>query len=137
MSDNQSDNSMSWAADVLVKDLSGKFGPPATTLPLPVDPLEEAEAKVRKAEQEVFRCEEALEEAQRTLKLAKGRVFIAKEKPTWRQIFCPGVFLCQEDVYKYCMQTGYDYAIWNHKLYKMGPPGDQLIDTGATEDDIK
>jgi hypothetical protein len=99
--------------------------------------LESAAAAVESAKQAVWQAEEALIDAKRALSLAEGRHWIAKDRPTWKQIFVPGVIMQPHELYTYCMQTGYSYALWNGKVFKAGRPAEQMIDTGALEADIK
>lgn len=129
MSDNQSINTETWG--------NPANRPRDVEAPTPVDPTVQAEAEIRDLQQAVWEAEEALHTAKKALKLAEGRLAVAKEKPTWRQIFSPGVLMSSADIYTYCMQTGYSWAIWNNKLFKIGPPGDPFIDTGLTAEDIK
>lgn len=102
-----------------------------------VDPVAQANAEVERAFQAVCQAEEALYTAQTALKRAQGRALVAAEAPTWRQIFSPVTRITANDVYTYCMQTGYKWAVWEYKLYKIGSPAEQLIDTGLTAEDIK
>jgi hypothetical protein len=99
--------------------------------------LDLAESAVKAAEQAVYQAEEALLDAKRALQKAEGHRWITMDRPTWKQIFVPGVIMQPHELYTYCMQTGYSYALWNGKIFKAGRPAEQMIDTGALEADIK
>lgn len=92
---------------------------------------------VESAELAVFQAEEALLEAKRVLKITEGRRWIVKDSPTWKQIFVPQMLMTPDQLYTQCMQTGYRYVLWNGRIYRAGRPGEQLIDTGVFEEDIK
>jgi hypothetical protein len=99
--------------------------------------LDAVESAVESAKQAVWQAEDALLDAKLALIAAEGRQWIVKDRPTWKQIFVPGVLMQLHEIYTYCMQTGYSYAMWNGRIFKAGRPSEQMIDTGAVEADIK
>ena len=96
-----------------------------------------AEDAVQAADNALFQAEEAVGEAKRALTRATGRLWLIKERPTWKQIFVAHVDTTADRLYTTCMQTGYRYVLWNGRIYRAGLPSEQLIDTGAIEADIK
>jgi hypothetical protein len=126
MSDNQSNNSQDW-------------GNPANgqRLAHSADPVALAKGVVKLAEQAVDLAEHQLQDAKTALKIAQGRLHIAIDRPTWKKILCPGIIMDESGLYTLCIQSGYSYALWNGRIFRAGNRSEQMVDTGATEADIK
>jgi hypothetical protein len=124
MSDNQSENSKEWRSPVTVHTYE-------------LTELAKAEMDVKNTEEAIWQAEDAVVEAKRAHLRAKGYLAFVKDPPTWKKILCPYVGLGQPQAYTMCMQLGYGFVLLEGKIYKAGLPGEQLMDTGMVEGDIK
>lgn len=134
MSDNQSENSSLWPT--VLAGLQKSRGS-AVLHTFELTELAIAEQAVKDTEEAIWQAEQALDDARRDHVKAKGRLAFIKDRPTWKKILCPGVYIEFDRAYAMCMQLGYEFVLINEKIYKAGLPGEQLMDTGMTEEDIK
>jgi len=98
--------------------------------------LSQATATVEAAKQHVWQCEEALSDAKRALLRAEAERKLILDPPTWKLVFVPKLLTTPQDLYTTCMQTGYQYALWNGRIFAAGAPGEGMVDTGMLEGDI-
>lgn len=89
------------------------------------------------ARRRLWELQAAVEEAQDAVLLAEGRVWLERERPTWKEILSPQVPTALSQLYTYCMQLGFKYAVFNDCIYRAGTPGEGMMNTGAKIEDIK
>jgi hypothetical protein len=126
VSDNQSENSASWGpGDAEAHEACARAVEVAA-----------AEREVQAAEELVWSLEEQLKEAKRQLIIAEGRVHLARLAPKRHQVLTSSVNHNRDQLYTYCMQLGYQFALLNGKVHYAGRPGEGLMNTGASLEDL-
>lgn len=98
--------------------------------------LAAAEQAAQAARELVWAMEEQLEEAKRQLTLTEGRVHLVRLNPKRHQVLTPSVNHNRDQLYAYCMQLGYSFALLNDKVHYAGRPGEGLMNTGASLGDL-
>lgn len=98
--------------------------------------LVEAEAALQKAIQDQWIAEEQLENAKRAVTLANGLVNYFTFTPKRHEVLNPTGPFSASQLYTYCMQLGYRFAVYGTTVHFAGKPGEQLVDTGLTLEDL-
>jgi len=128
MSDNQSDNSVRWGTQAAT---------PQTPIIETASPEIRASAAVLElAQQDVWMAEEQLQNARSALMIAQGRHELAKLNPRRHQVLCPGVNLNGQQLYTSACQLGYQFVLQCEKVHYVGKPGEGLINTGVSIEEL-
>lgn len=98
--------------------------------------LVEAEAAHQKALQDLWIAEEQLENARRAVTLTSGLVNYYTFQPLRHQVLNPIAALSAQQLYTYCMQLGYNFAVMNGTVHYAGKPGELMVDTGLKLSDV-
>ena len=66
----------------------------------------------------------------------QGRVYYYTFKPKRSEILNPSTSVNSAQLYTYCMQLGYRFAMHNDKVHYAGKPGEQMVNTGFKLEDV-
>lgn len=98
--------------------------------------LQASERELERIQHDLAVAEEQLVEAQRALTIAQGRVYYHTYKPKRHEVLNPSTSVHGAQLYTYCMQLGYRFAMLNGKVHYAGTPSEGMVNTGINLEDV-
>lgn len=99
-----------------------------------------AEAAAQKAideiQNQIWILEAQIEEAKMAYFVAQGRFKVVKHRPKRHEVLIPTTQVPAQQIYTYCMQLGYRFALVNGTVHYAGLPGEGLINSGLKLEDL-